>query len=243
MSVVVWRDSSQSPASRSSCSELEHQRAGRADRDAVAAVDARRVRQRVGVLGRDARVEAAAGDGDGEGVLPLVAAGVDALVTEDALGVVAHVEVVVDLDRLRARSRRSGRRAPRGGRCARCRARGPAAPAARSARARRRSAGGRPARPARSTGRPRRPGTPCTILRLVADALGVGACTTMSASTLREHAGARTRAPSISTTQTRQTLAGAACRRSRASACRSRAARRRRGSSRPPGPRRAGRRS
>ena len=78
----------------------EHQRAGRADRDAVAAVHARRVGQRVGVLGRDAGVEAAPGDGDRERVLPLVAAGVDALVTEDALGVVAHVEVVVDLDRL-----------------------------------------------------------------------------------------------------------------------------------------------
>ena len=32
--------------------------------------------------------------------------------------------------------------------------------------------------------------------------------TTMSASTLREHAGASTRAPSSSTTHTRQTLAG-----------------------------------
>ena len=40
------------------------------------------------------------GHGDGERVLPLLAAGVDALVAEDALGVVADVELVVVLDRL-----------------------------------------------------------------------------------------------------------------------------------------------
>src|SRR4051812_21831539 len=78
----------------------EHQRAGRADGDAVAAVDARGVRQLHGELGRDARVEPAARDVDRERVLVLVAARVGALVTEDALGVVAHVERVVDLDRL-----------------------------------------------------------------------------------------------------------------------------------------------
>ncbi len=55
--------------------------------------------------------------------------------------------------------------------------------------------------------------------------------TTMPGSTLREQAGASTRAPSSSTTQTRQTLAGAGSRRSRASACRCRAPCRRRGSS------------
>ena len=46
-------------------------------------------------------LEAAAGDGDRERVLVVDAAGLDALVTEDALRVVAHVEVVVDLHRLR----------------------------------------------------------------------------------------------------------------------------------------------
>ena len=55
------------------------------------------------MLGRDVGVEAAAGDLDREGVLPLLAARVDALVAEDALRVVAHVEVVVDLDGLRHR--------------------------------------------------------------------------------------------------------------------------------------------
>src|SRR6185503_627168 len=53
-----------------------------------------------GGLGRDAGVEAAAGDGDREGVLRVLPARLDALVAEDALRVVAHVQVVVDLGRL-----------------------------------------------------------------------------------------------------------------------------------------------
>ena len=77
-----------------------HQRAGGAHLDAVAAVDARRVRKRDVVLGGHVRVEAAPGDVDDEALLPLLAAGVDALIAEDALRVVAYVEVVVDLDRL-----------------------------------------------------------------------------------------------------------------------------------------------
>src|SRR5690606_25199367 len=47
----------------------EHEGAGGADGDAVAAVDTGRVRQRHGHLGRDACIEAAARDGDGERVL------------------------------------------------------------------------------------------------------------------------------------------------------------------------------
>ena len=100
MSVWVWRDSSHVPAGAHVVLALEHQRPGRADLDAVAAVDARRLGQRQVVLGRHARVEAAAGDLDHEAVLPLLAAGIDALVAEDALGVITDVEVVVDLDRL-----------------------------------------------------------------------------------------------------------------------------------------------
>src|SRR6476646_1037525 len=76
---------------------LEHQRSGRADADAVAAVHAGRLGQRHCLLGRDPGVEAATRDGDREGVLGLLAAGVDALVAEDAFRVVADVEVVVDL--------------------------------------------------------------------------------------------------------------------------------------------------
>src|SRR5438093_4846075 len=71
---------------------LERERARRADPDAVAAVDAGRVGERHGVLGRDARVEAAPGDGDGEGVLRVAAAGLDAVLAADARSVVAHVE-------------------------------------------------------------------------------------------------------------------------------------------------------
>src|SRR4051794_3581830 len=77
-----------------------HQRAGRADGDAVAAVDTGRLRQRHIELRGDVRVEAAAGDCDRKRVLVLLAARLDALVTEDALRVVAHVELVVELRRL-----------------------------------------------------------------------------------------------------------------------------------------------
>ena len=49
--------------------------------------------------------EAASRNRDREGVLMVVAAGLDALVTEDALCVIAHVQLVVDLHRLRDRQR------------------------------------------------------------------------------------------------------------------------------------------
>ena len=79
---------------------LEHQRAGGADLDAVAAVDARRLLQGNVEFGADMGIESATCHGDGERVLPLLATGIDALVAEDAARVVAHVQVVVDLDRL-----------------------------------------------------------------------------------------------------------------------------------------------
>ena len=78
----------------------EHQRTRRAHLDAVAAVHAGRVGELDGELGRDAGVEAPPGDADGPRLLPLLAARVDALVAEDALGVVPHVQRVVDLHRL-----------------------------------------------------------------------------------------------------------------------------------------------
>src|SRR5262249_23143794 len=56
---------------------LEHQRSGRAHADAVAAVDARAVRQRHGELGGDPRVKPAPGHGDGERVLGVRSAGFD----------------------------------------------------------------------------------------------------------------------------------------------------------------------
>ncbi len=102
---------------------LEHQRAGRTDADAVAAVDAGRRRQRRVPLGRDAGVEAATRDGDRERVLRVRPARLDALVAEDAARVVAHVEVVVDLHRLRHRRRVVARRARGGGLPSRRRAR------------------------------------------------------------------------------------------------------------------------
>src|SRR5262245_29759162 len=63
---------------------LENERAGRAHADAVAAEDAGGIRQRHVELGRDSRLEAASGDRDGEGVLRVRAAGLDALVAEHA---------------------------------------------------------------------------------------------------------------------------------------------------------------
>jgi hypothetical protein len=79
---------------------LERQCTRRAHGDAVSAVDARRVGERHRKLSGDARVETSTGYADRECVLPLVAAGVHALVAEDALAVVANVKIVVDLHRL-----------------------------------------------------------------------------------------------------------------------------------------------
>src|SRR5690242_8597096 len=89
----------------------EHQRAGGAYPDAVAAVDAGRVGQADVELGGDAGVEPPARHRDGERVLGVLAAGLHALVAQDAARVVADVAVVVDLDRLGHRvGRVAGRR-------------------------------------------------------------------------------------------------------------------------------------
>ena len=195
---------------------LEHQRAGRADPDAVAAVDAGRLGQRDGLLGRDPGVEPAPGDGDRERVLRLLAAGVDALVAEDALRVVADVEVVVDLGRLGDGGRRrvaGGRVVVARPRARRARRRRPARPAGRSASrprrsARRRRRSSRPGAigPAsdRSTDEPRNSRTILRDSRTRSESVW----TSIPASTLREQAGTRTREPVTSTTQTRQTLTG-----------------------------------
>src|SRR5258708_1952248 len=78
----------------------EHESAGGADPDAVAAVYAGRVGQAHVELGGDAGVESPAGHRDGEGVLGDLAARLHALVAQDAARVVADVAVVVVLDRL-----------------------------------------------------------------------------------------------------------------------------------------------
>src|SRR6185436_13642259 len=76
---------------------LEHERPGGAHANAVAAVDARRLGHRDVGFGGDPGIEAAAGHRNGEGVLRVDAARLHALVAEDALAVVAQVEIVVDL--------------------------------------------------------------------------------------------------------------------------------------------------
>ena len=78
----------------------EHQGPGRTDADAVAAIDARGIGQRNIAFRRDPGVEAPARDRDREGVLGVGAARLDALVAEDALPVVANIQVVVNLHRL-----------------------------------------------------------------------------------------------------------------------------------------------
>ena len=113
------------------------------------------------------------------------AARLDALVAEDALRVVAHVEVVVDLHRLRDRARVRRR----------------SARAARRTRSMYASASGAVER---STDEPSSSSTSRRLVRTRSESVR----TTIPASTLREHAGTSARAPSTSTTQTRQTLTG-----------------------------------
>src|SRR5690606_3907325 len=78
----------------------EHEGTGGTHPDAVPAEDAGRLRQHRVELGRDAGVEAPTRHPDRERVLGLDAARLDALVTENAAGVVTDVERIVHLDRL-----------------------------------------------------------------------------------------------------------------------------------------------
>ena len=97
VSVTVWADSSQVPACAQLVLGAEHQRARRADVDAVAAEDAGALGQRDVVLGGDPGVEPAPGDRDRERVLGVHAARLDALVAEDAAPVVADEEALSTL--------------------------------------------------------------------------------------------------------------------------------------------------
>ena len=207
VSVTAWSSSRHVPRRAELVLGAELERAGRADRDAVAAVDAGRLGERRVELGRDPGVEAAPGDVDRERVLVLLAAGVDALVTEDAFRVVADVELVVDLDRLRDGCGRpavgddvmacAGAIALVAWRRGRPEALRLGAVRARGSRARR----------AWSRGRPTRRGAPSRACR-ESRTRSESVCTFIPASALREHAGTSTREPSSSTTQTRQTFAG-----------------------------------
>src|SRR5262245_10215474 len=85
---------------------LEHQRAGGAHADTIAAVYAGGIGQRNIVLGGDMRAKAASGDSDGECALRVGAASFNALVAEYALRVIAHVQIVIDLWSLCGRRRR-----------------------------------------------------------------------------------------------------------------------------------------
>src|SRR5262245_11052116 len=79
---------------------LEHQSAGWTCTDAVSAIHARGLRQRNIAFRRDVGIEAATSYSDRKSVLSVGTAGFDAFIAEDALGVVAHIEVIVDLNGL-----------------------------------------------------------------------------------------------------------------------------------------------
>ncbi len=160
------------------------ERARWAHRDAVAAVDAGGVGEHGVPLGGDVGVEAATGDGDGERVLPLLAARVDALVTEDAAAVVAHVELVVD---------RRGLMHGRGVVAESC----GAAPYSSIQDA---TCGAQSSSTVDAS-------SSSTSLRAWC-VRSVWVCTTMPSSAWREHAGASTRLPSSSTTQMRHAFFG-----------------------------------
>src|SRR5579863_1649370 len=70
---------------------LEHQRAGGADADAVATIDAGGIRQGNVEFGGDVSGETAASHGDGKSILRVHPTGFDTLVAENALGIVADV--------------------------------------------------------------------------------------------------------------------------------------------------------
>ena len=76
----------------------KHECSGGADLNAVAAIDARRVSEINIKFGRDANIEATACNTDSKSVLPLLATRIDTLVAHDAFGIVAHIQLVVDLD-------------------------------------------------------------------------------------------------------------------------------------------------
>src|SRR5450759_2390748 len=77
----------------------EHERAGGADPDAVAAVHAGRVGQADVELGGDTGLESTAGYRDGEGVLGDLAARLHALVAQDAAREIPDVAVIMVLHR------------------------------------------------------------------------------------------------------------------------------------------------
>src|SRR5262245_38109237 len=76
---------------------FEHECTRGTDPNAVSAVNARGVRQRNVALRRDMRLKSTTGDGNGECVLSIASASFDALVTKNAFGVIANVQIIVDL--------------------------------------------------------------------------------------------------------------------------------------------------
>ena len=76
----------------------KHERSSGADLNAVAAIDTRRVGEIDIKFGRDSNIKSTARNTDCKSVLPLLTTRVNALVAHDAFGIVAYIQLVVDLD-------------------------------------------------------------------------------------------------------------------------------------------------
>ena len=185
------------PPARSSCSAREHQRAGRAD--ARCSCRSRRRPSRAAATSNSVEMRASKprpATAIAKVFWASLAAGLDALVAEDALRVVAHVEVVVDPCTAAAVARSPSARWPVGA---------PKRSGSRAvlARIQSRASAGRVVRQVDRRGEQLEHQLAASGAR--ARSRSAPSC---PASALREQAGASTRAPSTSTTQTRQALTG-----------------------------------
>ncbi len=206
---TVWRDSSQVPAFRWSCSLLNISAPVGHTAMQLPQYTHADVGKRHRELGGDPGIEAAARDGERVGVLIVLPARLHALVAQDALAVVPHVQLVVHLHRLghRRRVRRVGRLVMAGREAVARHRPATAVPAGHSARGGNRSRRASDPRRGWSRGPPRRRGTRAPSCGC-ASPVRSRSSPPCRARPAREQDGTSTREPSTSTTQTRQTFTG-----------------------------------
>ena len=78
----------------------EHQSTSGTDANTIATIHAGGIRKRCRKLGRNASVETTASHSNSKGILRIGPAGFHAFVTKDAAGIVANVQVIINLHRL-----------------------------------------------------------------------------------------------------------------------------------------------
>ena len=78
----------------------EHQSPSGTDANTIATIHTGGIRQRCRKLGRDARVKATPSHRNSKSILRIGPAGFHAFITEDAAGIVANVQVIINLHRL-----------------------------------------------------------------------------------------------------------------------------------------------